>query len=237
MFFLIIPYFCTIFSDRSILIDISAMIAVMKTCFLKQYLFGLLFAAAVGGTVWLMKSNQHNTVAPLNFALINSTKIKNEAEPFLRVRTWFEKQCQNTQGDLSSKVQDLQRTYEWLKIAPKDQKNRSRHDGFRKEVSELERIVQERKEHLTQQFGVISSYLEEKLKQVIAKLARDKNISIVMNQHIQEVQAILYANQNVLDLTDDVIAHMNQETKNLHLPEISETFTPPEDYKKEDKAS
>lgn len=196
----------------------------MKMYISKQTVYRAFLAVSiVMAGVWYMKRIQ-NTVTLPRLAKIDSTRIKNEAQPFVRVRQWFEKQCQHTQNDLTTRVHELQKTYEWLKVATKDQKARERHDDFRREVAALERVVQERKENLTQQFGSISTFLENKLKQVIAQLAKDKNVSIVLNQYVNDIQAILYADSRVIDLTDDIITCMNQETVNLHLPDIAATL-------------
>lgn len=183
---------------------------------------GLAVCVAVGAVALLKPAS----VAPANLRLarIDSLKIKNTAEPFVKVRGWFERQCQNTQTDLTNKIHSLQKTYEWLKVTKKDEKGRTRHDAFRQEVAALEVTVQKRKDLLTQQFGVIQTFLEEKLKQVIAQLAHEKGISLVLNQYIQEVQALLFADDSVLDITPDVIRLMEQETQNLHLPELIADF-------------
>lgn len=176
-------------------------------------------------------------VAPeMRIACIDSLKIKNTAEPFVKVRNWFEDQRQNTQLELSNKIHTLQKTYEWLKVSKKDQKSRERHQEFQQELAGLERVVQERKDQLTQQFSVIASFLEEKLKQVIAQLAREKHVSLVMNQHINEIQSILYSDDSVIDITEDVVRLMNQETQNLHLPNLSKDLASGSPNESKDKS-
>lgn len=151
---------------------------------------------------------------------IDSSKIKNSAEPFVKMRDWFEDQCHKTQSDLTQKVNELQKTYEWLKVAQQNKKNLKKNEDFRQDVAKLETLVQSQKDKLSKQFNLISGHLEEKLKQIIAEISKKKNISVVMNQYIQDVQAILYYDDSVLDITDEVIRRLNEDERNILLPDL-----------------
>jgi Skp family chaperone for outer membrane proteins len=185
----------------------------------KVLIFSIVIAfAAVCGTFYFFKGQHSVEAKSVRIAVIDSTRIKNQSIPFVRMRQLLEEQHAAAHKEILDQETQIRQQYESFKkskdsLAEK-QKEKLELD---KKGSELGQIVHKKQEELTKQFSLLTEKLEAEFYRVIQEIVKEYGFNLVLNSTIQETQAILYADA-AFDITDEVIKRLDKKLPNIALP-------------------
>jgi outer membrane protein len=185
--------------------------------FYLSVLGALLFGIVVA---WFFCRNTTTTGQNVRIAVMDSSRIKAEAKPFIKVRELIDKEHVDAHKQILEQetlLREELRSIRTSKLGAR--KKQEMKQEFDKKLALLEQTVLQKKERIVRQFEQISIELESALKNIIEKIVQDKGFHVVLNKYIQETQAILY-NEKTLDITDEVIERINKKIPKIQLPDI-----------------
>lgn len=157
-------------------------------------------------------------------AVINLDRIRTESLPFTKFKTYIEDKRSDAEQMIFNTNNELLQEHKELRQKEKKSSKQTEEvlaqkRDFEKKVAELEQVVQSRKNELNQLVDSVTSYIEAKLSDIIEQLCKDENIDIVINRSInEEVPIVIFAGKQ-MDITDKVIAKLNEATPQLNIPE------------------
>ncbi|MCX7338111.1 MAG: OmpH family outer membrane protein [Alphaproteobacteria bacterium] len=153
-------------------------------------------------------------------AVIDSPRIKNEAEPFVKVGNLLKEQHTQSHKEILAQETSLRKQMEEIKKGKLSSEDRQKRKiQFDKKVAELEQHVRQKQEKLNKQFGALMERVETSLYDIISMIAREKGVNLVLNSNIQGTEAVLYVD-DFLDITDETIKRLNKKLEKITLPEL-----------------
>ncbi len=173
---------------------------------------------AVWGGFYLSKSYYPIEAKSVRIAVIDSTRIKNQSIPFLRVRQLLEEQHAAAHKEILDQETQIRQQYEnFKKSKDSPEEKQKKKLELDKKGSELGQTVHKKQEELTKQFSLLAEKLEAELHHVIQEIVKEYGFNLVLNTTIQETQAILYTDP-AFDITNEVIKRLDMKLPNVTLP-------------------
>lgn len=164
--------------------------------------------------------NTTSSTQSIRIAVMDSSRIKAEAKPFIAVRELIDKEHVDAHKQILEQETVLREELREIRTSKLGaRKKQEMKQDFDKKLALLEQTVLQKKEKIVRQFEQISSELESALKGIIEKIVKDKGFQVVLNKFIQETQAILYSEKS-LDITDEVIEKINKKIPKIQLPDV-----------------
>lgn len=172
-----------------------------------------LFLLLLGGPFfWFMKERPPAVATPPSqnflFGVINTKRIKEEARIFQKASQYIEAQHQKIHEEIFKQENEIRTRIEMLKKKKADQEEKKNID---QKIIDVEKMVKEKKEALTEIFDKMSKGLEENLQAAINKIAKARGLHCVLNKFIQETQSVFYLLDASMDITNDVIQELNKK--------------------------
>lgn len=157
----------------------------------------------------------------IKVAVVDSTLIKTQSLPFVRVRELLDKEHNNVHEEVLKQELKLREEYEKLKNSSEAaDKKQTQKLEFDKKVAALEQNVQKIKERIGKQFSWLTEHVEAKLDLVIKDIVKEYGFNIVLNMTVQGTRAVLYAEEK-FDITLEVIKRLDKMLPDLKLPQIN----------------
>jgi Skp family chaperone for outer membrane proteins len=174
----------------------------------------------IGGAFYFLRMPVRIEPQSVKVAVIDSTLIKTQSLPFVRVRELLDKEHSRIHEEILAQELKLREEHEQLKSSKASAEEKQQQKlGFDKKIAALEQSVQKIKEKISKQFSWLTEHVETKLNEVIENIVKQYGFNIVLNMTIQETRAVLYADEK-LDITVEVIKRLDKMLPDLKLPQI-----------------
>jgi Skp family chaperone for outer membrane proteins len=176
-----------------------------------------LFFIIIGsvGSYFIFKKNLPTST--LRIAVIDGQRLQKEPKPFAKVDKILESEIDKIKIEATALSNQLETAMQAIKSEKNATKAKKKKEEFLKKQNEIEQIIVKKQEYLTKLSQHFSALLENTVFEVIKKIAKEKDINIVLNRVIDEKHAILYSEAR-FDFTDDVIDEINEQLKDVQLP-------------------
>jgi Skp family chaperone for outer membrane proteins len=189
--------------------------------FISVAVFGFLGAVHFG-YIKFSKTMKLERIPHTAIAVVDMTKIKNEADPYKRLKVFIETQMNTTHQQVRQIEIDMRRELEEISKREKETKGQDKKilqekQNFRAKASALEQAFQAQKNKMNEQFRNFSLSIDEKAHEIIKDMAEKNNIKLVINKSVDDLQIILY-NALEHDLTQKVIDQLNTCQDSFGIP-------------------
>jgi outer membrane protein len=181
---------------------------------------------AFGGH-YIWRTHQKNLrIKPIpnaQIAFVNLTRLRNEAQAFIKFRELIERQYKIFKDDIHTQEKNILDEYTAL-----EQKRLSKMKGkadlqkdkeaLDQKMKEMSTIIHEKKTALHQNFSKITEKIEAAIREIVANLAQKHRLNLIFNATVMDASVVLYGGPE-LDVTDEVLSLLNREIPTVHLEE------------------
>lgn len=147
---------------------------------------------------------------PVQIAIINADRIKQEAHPYQIFEKYFESEKEKIHQEFLQKEKVLREEFSNLK---KKKRNKStplpQQEKLQEKIKELETQVQNRRDEFSKTIQKNVKVLADYLNLAIEKVAKKHEFNIVLNTEVYEKTLVLYAEKS-FDITDAIIEELNK---------------------------
>lgn len=155
-------------------------------------------------------------------AIVNLSRIRNEAQSFIKFKELIERQYKIFHNEISNTQNELRKKYQEIKELEKTAKKpatelQKRKDDLDHQVAELDKQVRTRKDKLSESFSIITSEIETTIRKIVNNIAHSKHLNLVFNATILDASVVLYSGEE-LDITDEVLQELDKQLPTVHLP-------------------
>ncbi|MBW8310257.1 MAG: OmpH family outer membrane protein [Candidatus Paracaedibacteraceae bacterium] len=174
------------------------------------------------GKTLLFSSSIILPVPHAQIAFVNLSRVNTEAQAVKHFKELIERQYKNFHEEILGQEKKLQAEYEKIhyleKNNPEQAKDlKSKKDDLDRQVSELDKILRDRKGSLNKSFGHIQEEIEHTIREIVTNVAKRRGLNLVFNATILDASVVLYGGSE-LDITDDVLRELNHKLPTVHLP-------------------
>jgi Skp family chaperone for outer membrane proteins len=151
---------------------------------------------------------------PQLIAVLDGSRIKDEALPFIKIRDSSEIEFERLQKEIQEKESFLREEQKRLtKQESVKQENSEKRDKqrqiFEQKVYDLQKYVQGKQLELNKKSEKSKRKAEKELDKVIEKITKKNNIDIVFNVIVHDKRVIFFYKKQ-FDITNEVISKMNK---------------------------
>ena len=187
----------------------------------------IILVACIGVGIYYGKNllTSPSSVIPVphaQIAFVNLSRVNTEAQAVKQFKELIERQYKNFHEEILGQEKKLQAEYEKIhyleKNNPEQAKDlKSKKDELDRQVSELDKILRDRKESLNKSFGHIQEEIEHTIREIVTNVAKRRGLNLVFNATILDASVVLYGGAE-LDITDEVLRELNHKLPTVHLP-------------------
>ncbi|MES2253116.1 MAG: OmpH family outer membrane protein [Pseudomonadota bacterium] len=161
--------------------------------------------------------------ANLKVAVVDGDRLKKEAKAFHTANDILVAEQSKAHAEILPIESALSKEQDEIKREAKtDPENaKKRRIAFEERVAEVDKKVQKKRDVIYKQFTYLTETIQEMVFAIINEIAREQNISLVLNKTVDEKLAVFFVEKR-MDLTGEVIAELDKRLKNIKLPEITE---------------
>ncbi len=159
----------------------------------------------------------------LKIAVVDGDRLKKESKSFRAVNDILIAEQSKAHAEILPIESMLLKEQEEIRLESKKnpEKAKKRNEAFGARVTELEQKMQKKRSLLEKQRDFLSDTIQDLVFSIITDISSKKNISIVLNKTIDEKRSVFFVEKR-MDLTDEVIAELDRNLKNIKLPDIKE---------------
>jgi Skp family chaperone for outer membrane proteins len=151
--------------------------------------------------------------AGLAVGVVNADRIRTESKAARSIEDQADQLRQKYQDEIA-KIEDKLRKQAALQAS--ESKSTASDGGFEKQYKNLQNLARSRKRQWENAVTQANAKLENKLSEIVARIAQSKGLLIVIN-----VNATLFF-QEEIDLTTEVLERLNEELLDIKITPISE---------------
>ncbi len=144
-------------------------------------------------------------IVDMDMIMQNAAAAKHVREQIDKKRTEYQRGLQATEQKLTASQQELIKQQEGMP----EEAFREKQQGFHRQVMEAQRTTQTEQRQMDIAVERSLNELRQKTGEIVRVVARQRNIDVVLASHAVIIAA------SALDITDEVLARLNQEMKTL----------------------
>ena len=165
------------------------------------FMLGIFLGTSLPGAALAQDAGGKLKIAVINVEAIlrNATAVKNIREQIGKYRKTFQEEIQKEEEALRNANQELARQRTLLSSEAFTGKRRD----FEQQVSQVQKMVQERKLNLDKAQGEAMGKVQDSLSKIITKLSEEQGISLILRRD-QTVLAV-----KSLEITDVILKQLN----------------------------
>ena len=163
-------------------------------------------------------------LAPAKIAVIDVARAERESQAWQDLRTKFEKLLSGYQDEMRQRQRQLEedgQKLEQQRSILSSEAFADRKRQYDQRVAALQRTAQQRKQALDKVYGKARGQIRRALRDVVLKIAEEREVNLVLNSSPQE-QTVIIA-YDALSITDEALDRLNARLKTVDMPDASTT--------------